>query len=154
MIDLATGLSSVGAITAALYQREKTGKGTKIECSLLETQVEMVLPELITSRRFDSAVITLPYRCELFECRLGIETSWNSSSIDCPLPSVCLSRWWTSGGGSSERSIFQGTLLSSFSVGRRFRKFWRCSRSSECLSWWRMICIERIKSEWKIGRCS
>lgn len=39
VVDLATGLSSVGAITAALYQREKTGKGTKIECSLLETQV-------------------------------------------------------------------------------------------------------------------
>ena len=39
VIDLATGLSSVGAITAALYQREKNGKGTKIECSLLETQV-------------------------------------------------------------------------------------------------------------------
>jgi succinate--hydroxymethylglutarate CoA-transferase len=39
VIDLATGLSSVGAITAALYQREKSGKGMKIECSLLETQV-------------------------------------------------------------------------------------------------------------------
>ncbi|CAF4910600.1 unnamed protein product, partial [Rotaria magnacalcarata] len=39
VVDIATGLSSVGAITAALYQREKTGKGTKIECSLLETQV-------------------------------------------------------------------------------------------------------------------
>jgi succinate--hydroxymethylglutarate CoA-transferase len=39
VVDLATGLSSVGAITAALYQREKNGKGTKIECSLLETQV-------------------------------------------------------------------------------------------------------------------
>ncbi|CAF5134567.1 unnamed protein product, partial [Rotaria magnacalcarata] len=36
VVDIATGLSSVGAITAALYQREKTGKGTKIECSLLE----------------------------------------------------------------------------------------------------------------------
>ncbi|CAF3507847.1 unnamed protein product, partial [Rotaria sp. Silwood2] len=38
VVDIATGLSSVGAITAALYQREKTGKGTKIDCSLLETQ--------------------------------------------------------------------------------------------------------------------
>ncbi|CAF0900686.1 unnamed protein product [Rotaria sp. Silwood1] len=42
VIDLATGLSSVGAITAALYQREKTGKGTKIECSLLETQLSLL----------------------------------------------------------------------------------------------------------------
>jgi succinate--hydroxymethylglutarate CoA-transferase len=38
-VDQATGLSSVGAIIAALYQREKNGKGMKIECSLLETQV-------------------------------------------------------------------------------------------------------------------
>ncbi|CAF3406248.1 unnamed protein product [Rotaria socialis] len=42
VIDMATGLSSVGAITAALYQREKTGKGTKIECSLLETQLSLL----------------------------------------------------------------------------------------------------------------
>ncbi|CAF1065081.1 unnamed protein product [Adineta ricciae] len=42
VIDLATGLSSVGAITAALYQREKNGKGTKIECSLLETQLALL----------------------------------------------------------------------------------------------------------------
>ncbi|CAF0898087.1 unnamed protein product [Adineta steineri] len=42
VIDLATGLSSVGAITAALYQREKNGKGTKIECSLLETQLSLL----------------------------------------------------------------------------------------------------------------
>ncbi|CAF0903776.1 unnamed protein product [Adineta steineri] len=42
VIDLATGLSSVGAITAALYQREKIGKGTKIECSLLETQLSLL----------------------------------------------------------------------------------------------------------------
>ncbi|CAF2203210.1 unnamed protein product [Rotaria magnacalcarata] len=42
VVDIATGLSSVGAITAALYQREKTGKGTKIECSLLETQLSLL----------------------------------------------------------------------------------------------------------------
>ncbi|UJR28636.1 hypothetical protein I4U23_009868 [Adineta vaga] len=42
VIDLATGLSSVGAITTALYQREKSGKGMKIECSLLETQLALL----------------------------------------------------------------------------------------------------------------
>ncbi|CAF4286670.1 unnamed protein product [Rotaria sp. Silwood2] len=42
VVDIATGLSSVGAITAALYQREKTGKGTKIDCSLLETQLSLL----------------------------------------------------------------------------------------------------------------
>ncbi|CAF0790311.1 unnamed protein product [Rotaria sordida] len=42
VVDMATGLSSIGAIVAALYQREKTGKGTKIECSLLETQLSLL----------------------------------------------------------------------------------------------------------------
>jgi succinate--hydroxymethylglutarate CoA-transferase len=37
--DLATGLYAHGAILAALYAREKSGKGQKIELSLLETQV-------------------------------------------------------------------------------------------------------------------
>jgi crotonobetainyl-CoA:carnitine CoA-transferase CaiB-like acyl-CoA transferase len=37
--DVCTGLSAHGAICAALYAREKTGKGQQISLSLLETQV-------------------------------------------------------------------------------------------------------------------
>ena len=37
--DVSSGLLLQGAITAALYSREKTGKGQKIETSLLEAQV-------------------------------------------------------------------------------------------------------------------
>lgn len=37
--DVCTGLSAQGAICAALYAREKTGKGQHIHLSLLETQV-------------------------------------------------------------------------------------------------------------------
>lgn len=37
--DLSTGLFAKGAILAALYQREKTGLGQKIDCNLLSTQV-------------------------------------------------------------------------------------------------------------------
>lgn len=37
--DVATGISAQGAICAALYAREKTGRGQRIDLSLLETQV-------------------------------------------------------------------------------------------------------------------
>ena len=36
-VDTSTGLSMVGAICAALYAREKTGRGQKIEAALLAT---------------------------------------------------------------------------------------------------------------------
>ncbi|XP_070566069.1 succinate--hydroxymethylglutarate CoA-transferase-like isoform X2 [Ptychodera flava] len=42
MTDLATGLYSHGAIMAALLQRQKTGKGQKIDCNLLSTQVAVL----------------------------------------------------------------------------------------------------------------
>jgi crotonobetainyl-CoA:carnitine CoA-transferase CaiB-like acyl-CoA transferase len=37
--DVATGISAQGAICAALYSRERTGRGQRIDLSLLETQV-------------------------------------------------------------------------------------------------------------------
>ncbi|XP_077979326.1 succinyl-CoA:glutarate CoA-transferase-like isoform X2 [Glandiceps talaboti] len=42
MTDLATGLYSHGAIMAALLQRQKTGRGQKIDCNLLSTQVAVL----------------------------------------------------------------------------------------------------------------
>ena len=42
MTDLATGLYAHGAIMAALIQRIQTGKGQKISCDLLSTQVRMI----------------------------------------------------------------------------------------------------------------
>ena len=39
MTDLATGLYAHGAIMAALLERQRTGKGQKIDCNLLSTQV-------------------------------------------------------------------------------------------------------------------
>ena len=41
MTDLATGLYAHGAIMAALIQRIQTGKGQKISCDLLSTQVRI-----------------------------------------------------------------------------------------------------------------
>ena len=43
MTDLATGLYAHGAIMAALLQRNQTGKGQKISCDLLSTQVSTLV---------------------------------------------------------------------------------------------------------------
>lgn len=42
-IDLATGLYAHGAVMAALLHKYKTGKGQKIDCNLLSTQVSMLI---------------------------------------------------------------------------------------------------------------
>jgi crotonobetainyl-CoA:carnitine CoA-transferase CaiB-like acyl-CoA transferase len=41
--DVTTGISAQGAICAALYAREKTGQGQRIDLSLLETQVSALV---------------------------------------------------------------------------------------------------------------
>ncbi|GBP82579.1 Succinate--hydroxymethylglutarate CoA-transferase [Eumeta japonica] len=41
--DVTTGLHAFGAITTALYYREKTGKGQKIDCNLLSTQIASMI---------------------------------------------------------------------------------------------------------------
>ena len=44
MTDLSTGLYAHGAILAALFHRQKTGKGQYLDCNLLSTQVRTKLP--------------------------------------------------------------------------------------------------------------
>ena len=39
--DYATGILISGAISAALYTREKTGEGQRIDCTLLGTAIAM-----------------------------------------------------------------------------------------------------------------
>lgn len=41
--DLATGIHAFGAIMTALYYRERTGKGQKIDCNLLSTQISIMI---------------------------------------------------------------------------------------------------------------
>ena len=43
MTDMSTGLYTHGAIMAALYAREKTGKGQHISASLFETQISLLI---------------------------------------------------------------------------------------------------------------
>lgn len=42
MTDMSTGLFAHGAILAALFSRQRTGKGQKIDCNLLSTQVAIL----------------------------------------------------------------------------------------------------------------
>ncbi|KAI5630664.1 coA-transferase family III domain-containing protein [Phthorimaea operculella] len=41
--DVTTGLHAFGAIVTALYYRQKTGKGQKIDCNLLSTQISSMI---------------------------------------------------------------------------------------------------------------
>ena len=43
VLDMATGLSAFGAITTALFARERTGRGTRIDLSLFATQIAMLM---------------------------------------------------------------------------------------------------------------
>ena len=40
-LNLGTGIRAVQGILAALYERERTGKGRPVECSLLETAMPL-----------------------------------------------------------------------------------------------------------------
>lgn len=42
VLDLATGLSAFGAITTALFARERTGRGTRVDLSLFATQLALL----------------------------------------------------------------------------------------------------------------
>ena len=43
LLDLATGISAHGAICAALYGRERTGRGCRVELSLFATQIALLM---------------------------------------------------------------------------------------------------------------
>lgn len=51
-VDRAVGLSAVNAITAALYQRERTGRGQSLEIPMFETMVPFVLGEHMAGHTF------------------------------------------------------------------------------------------------------
>lgn len=51
--DRVTGLSMAHALTAALYYRERTGRGQAIEVPMFETMAEMILSDHMGGRTFD-----------------------------------------------------------------------------------------------------
>jgi succinate--hydroxymethylglutarate CoA-transferase len=87
--DLQTGLYAHGAILAALYAREKSGKGQKIDVSLLETQVASLVnvgsSYLISGkepkRRGTEHPSIVPY--QLFKTKSKNEEEENGIVIGC-----------------------------------------------------------------------
>jgi crotonobetainyl-CoA:carnitine CoA-transferase CaiB-like acyl-CoA transferase len=51
-VDRAVGLAAVNAITAALYRRERTGRGQSVEVPMFETMVPFVLGEHMAGHTF------------------------------------------------------------------------------------------------------
>ncbi len=60
--DRITGLAAVNAVTAALYCRERTGKGQAVEVPMFETLAHMVMGDHMGGRTFDPPME--PYRYE------------------------------------------------------------------------------------------
>jgi crotonobetainyl-CoA:carnitine CoA-transferase CaiB-like acyl-CoA transferase len=60
--DRITGLATVNAVTAALYSRERTGKGQAVEVPMFETLTHMVMGDHMGGRTFDPPME--PYRYE------------------------------------------------------------------------------------------
>jgi len=59
--DRITGLAAVNAVTAALYCRERTGKGQAVEVPMFETLAHMVLGDHMCGRTFDPPIAPLRY---------------------------------------------------------------------------------------------
>ena len=59
--DRITGLAAVNAVTAALYCRERTGKGQAVEVPMFETLTHMVLGDHMCGRTFDPPIEPLRY---------------------------------------------------------------------------------------------
>ena len=60
MTDLSTGLYAHGAILAALLQRYRTGRGQRIECSLLSSQVGSCSTHEVVSQTSSTCEIVWP----------------------------------------------------------------------------------------------
>ena len=55
-VDRAVGLAASGLVTAALYRREKTGKGQSIEVPMFETMLPFVLGEHMAGASFEPPI--------------------------------------------------------------------------------------------------
>ena len=55
VIDYSSGLSAAFAVSSALFQRERTGRGQHVDCSMLDTAL-MMMSSLVTSYLFSGHV--------------------------------------------------------------------------------------------------
>lgn len=71
--DYATGILIGGAISAALYARERTGEGQRIDCTLLGTAIAMQTSQFTWIDAFDDAVFP-PMIESIKQARLDMKT--------------------------------------------------------------------------------
>lgn len=71
--DYATGIQMTNAISAALYAREKNGKGQRIECTLMGTAMAMQTSQFTWIDAWDDDVIP-PMLAGLHEARLEMKS--------------------------------------------------------------------------------
>ncbi|HLG12276.1 MAG TPA: CoA transferase [Dehalococcoidia bacterium] len=72
--DRITGLAAVNAVTAALFCRERTGKGQAVEVPMFETLAHMVLGDHMSGRTFEPPMKPLRYERMLAPHRVPYAT--------------------------------------------------------------------------------
>jgi len=72
--DRITGLAAVNAVTAALYGRERTGKGRSVEVPMFETLAHMVLGDHLCGRTFEPPADPVRYERMLAPHRVPYAT--------------------------------------------------------------------------------
>ncbi|MGA0240493.1 MAG: CaiB/BaiF CoA transferase family protein [Poseidonia sp.] len=119
-IDVMTGMNAVSAILAALYHREKTGEGARIDISLWDTALAAVVNQGhnalagITPGRMGSAHPNLvPYRAfqasdGWFAIGVGTENQWNAlvKALDLDVPD----RWRENSARINEREAVEAVV--------------------------------------------
>ncbi len=119
-IDVMTGMNAVSAILAALYRREKTGEGARIDISLWDTALAALVNQGhnalagITPGRMGSAHPNLvPYRAfqasdGWFAIGVGTENQWKAlvKALDLDVPD----RWRENSARINEREAVEAVV--------------------------------------------
>jgi crotonobetainyl-CoA:carnitine CoA-transferase CaiB-like acyl-CoA transferase len=75
LVDRISGISAVNAILAALFQRERTGRGEAVEVPMFETMAELVLADHLGGETYDPPTGPLGYQRILTTYRRPYRTS-------------------------------------------------------------------------------
>jgi crotonobetainyl-CoA:carnitine CoA-transferase CaiB-like acyl-CoA transferase len=128
-IDVMTGMNAVSAILAALYRREKTGEGTRIDISLWDTALAALVNQGhnalagSTPQRMGSAHPNLaPYRAfqtkdGWFAIGVGTENQWRAlvQALDLDVPE----HWNENSARIYEREAVEATVQNAVSGWER-----------------------------------
>jgi formyl-CoA transferase len=118
--DYATGILIAGAISAALYAREKSGEGQRIDCTLLGTAIAMQTSQFTWIDAFDDAVYP-PMLDALAQSRASMESFGQQVAVHNTYRPV--------GGGNIYYRVYQ-TADGFIAVGALSRPLWARVRAA------------------------